>query len=102
MTDHADEDGEEGEEEGSNEELFAALQTVLLAGLETCYGHGGGEEPQPLPHQRGGHEQLLHLQHEHIKSIQDLRGELQHHQEQEEVVQEDGPLQSVLVLGAEK
>ena len=101
MADHADDDRQEGAEEGPDDELFAALETVLLTGIETEDSHRDRQQPQPLPHQRGRHEQLLHLQDEDVQPVQHLGGQLQHHKEDQEVVDEDGPLQSTLVLGSE-
>lgn len=64
--DHADDDGEEGACEGTQEELLAAGQARVLDRVQAEEGHGDGEEPEPLPEQGGGHKQLLNLQHEHV------------------------------------
>ena len=101
MTDHAYDDGEEGTEESPAEELFAALKTVMFARLQTEYCDWKRQKPEPLPEQRSRNEQLLHLQDEHIQPVQHLGCELQHHEEQQEVVDEDGPLQPILVLCTE-
>ena len=101
MTDHAYDDREEGADEGPTEELFAALEAVMFAGVQTEYRHGKRQKPQPLPEQRSWNEEFLHLQYEDVQPVQHLGGELQQHEEQQEVVHEDGPLQPVLVLCTE-
>ena len=101
VTEHAYEDREEGADEAPTEELFAALQTVIFASLQTEYRHGKRQKPEPLPEQRSRNEELLHFKHEDVQPVQHLGGELQQHEEQQEVVHEDGPLQPVLVLCTE-
>ena len=98
MIDHAYNDGQQRASECSNEELFATLEAGVLASVETQDGDRHGQQPQPLPEQRGGHEQLLHLQHEHIQLVEHLGGQLGQHQEYQQVMREYCPLQTVLIL----
>ena len=96
--DHADDDGEEGAGEGPQEELLAAGQARVLYRVQAEEGHWDGEEPEPLPEQGGGDKQLLNLQHEHVESVQHLGSQLEDHHKQQEVVRENRPLQTGLVL----
>ena len=80
MIDHANYDWKEGTSEGANDVLFTALETRVFTGVETNDGHGDGEEPQPLPDQGLGDKQLLHLQHEHVESVENFWSQLcKHH-----------------------
>ena len=98
MWDHANDDGEEGAGEGAEEELLAAGQAAVLDSVQAEEGHRDREEPEPLPEQGGGNEQLLHLQHEHVEPVQHLGGQLKDHHKQQEVVRENRPPQPYLVL----
>ena len=102
MINHANDDWKEGTGEGSNEELFTALETGVFTGVETNNGDRDGEQPEPLPYQRLGDKQFFHLQHKYIQSVKNFWSQFCNHHKEKNVMCENCPFQSIFILCTEK
>jgi hypothetical protein len=97
-----DEDRENGAGEGAKGKLFDVFVAGLVAGGEAEKGDRDRQQPQPLPQQGLWNKQFFNFEHKNVKFVENLWHELGDDGEDQDVVREDAPLETVLVNGTGK